>query len=89
MSSVKAPAQMLKRIPYGVLKTGSRHLERIIVWDSPHPREKAKESSKHIENLYVERPQFATLLLPLTSTDCYPDGNSPGKHHGKQRKIEP
>jgi hypothetical protein len=28
--------------PYGVLKTRSRHLERISVWDSPHPREKAK-----------------------------------------------
>jgi hypothetical protein len=23
------------------------------------------------------------LLLPLFSTDFYPDGNSPGKHHGK------
>jgi hypothetical protein len=42
MSSVKAPAQKLKRIPYGVLKTGSRHLERISVRDSPHPCEKAK-----------------------------------------------
>jgi hypothetical protein len=33
MSSVKAPAQKLQRIPYGVLKTESRHLERISVWD--------------------------------------------------------
>ena len=30
-----------------------------------------------------------TLLLPPTSTGFYPDGNSPGKHHGKQRKTEP
>jgi hypothetical protein len=40
MSSVKAAAK--KRIQYGVLKTGSRHLERISEWDSPHPRENGK-----------------------------------------------
>jgi hypothetical protein len=33
--------------------------------------------------LYVEPPQNTTLLLPPTSTGFYPDGNSPGKHHGK------
>jgi hypothetical protein len=44
------------------------------------PVKKGKDSSKHIETLYVDRPQFATLLLPLTSTGFYPDGNSPGKH---------
>src|SRR5580704_7502934 len=41
-------------------------------------RGKVKDS-KHIEILYVDRPQFATLLLPLTSTGFYPDGNSPKK----------
>jgi hypothetical protein len=50
---------------------------------------KGKESSKHIEIWYVDRPQFATLLLPLTSIGFYPDGNSPGKHRGKSRKTEP
>jgi hypothetical protein len=44
---------------------------------------KRRERSKHIENLCVDAPQNATLLLPLTSTGLYPDGNSPGKHHGK------
>jgi hypothetical protein len=42
MISVKAPTQRLKRVPYGVLKTKSRRLEPISVWDSPNPGEKAK-----------------------------------------------
>src|ERR1700730_841599 len=54
---------------------------------------KGKKSSKHIEILYVDRSQFATLLLPLTSTGFYPDGNSLGKsmeNSGKQNpKIKP
>jgi hypothetical protein len=48
---------------------------------------KGKESSKHIEILYVDRPQFATLLLPPSSTGFYPDGILPGKtleNSGKQ-----
>jgi hypothetical protein len=40
---------------------------------------KGKESSKHIEILYVDRPQFATLLLPPSSAGFYPDGILPGK----------
>src|ERR1700722_17801951 len=61
---------------------------RTIVWDSPHPRER-QESSQHIETLYVDRPQFATLLLPLTSTGFYPDGNSPGKSMENSGKQNP
>jgi hypothetical protein len=36
--------------------------------------------------VYVDRPQFATLLLPLTSTGFYPDGNSRNtlENSGKQ-----
>jgi hypothetical protein len=40
-----------------------------------------------METLYVETPQKTTLLLPLTSTGFYPDGNSPGytlENSGKQ-----
>jgi hypothetical protein len=59
------------------------YLKTALYWDFSHPRGKGKESSKHIEILYVDRPQFATLLLPLTSTGFYPDGNPPGKLHGK------
>src|SRR4029077_1404699 len=44
---------------------------------------KGRRCQKHIENLYLERPQKTTLLLPPTSTGFYPDGNSPGKHHVK------
>ena len=40
-STIKA-ARKPQQNTYGVLKTGSRHLERISVWDSPHSREKAK-----------------------------------------------
>ena len=48
---------------------------------------KGRERSKHIENLYVDPPQNATLLLPPTSTGFYADGNSPRKtleNSGKQ-----
>ena len=37
--------------------------------------------------MYVDRPQFATHLLPLTSTGFYPDGNFLGntlENSGKQ-----
>jgi hypothetical protein len=50
---------------------------------------KGRRRSKHIENLYVDRPQFATLLLPLTSTGFYPDGNSRGKHMENSGKQNP
>jgi len=53
------------------------------------PRGRGKKSSKHIEILYVDRPQFATLLLPLTSTGFYPDGNSPGKSMKNSGKQNP
>jgi hypothetical protein len=32
---------------------------------------KGKASPKHIYILYIDRPQFATLLLPLNSTGFY------------------
>jgi hypothetical protein len=44
---------------------------------------KGRQLSKHIETLYVDPPQNATLLLPRESAAFYPDGNSPGKHQGK------
>ena len=50
---------------------------------------KRQELSKHIETLYVDRPQFATLWLPLTSTGFYPDGNSPGKYMENSGKQNP
>jgi hypothetical protein len=53
------------------------------------PRGRGKKSSKHIKILYVDRPQFATLLLPLTSTGFYPDGNSPGKSMENSGKQNP
>jgi hypothetical protein len=52
-----------------------------------HIPAEGRRRSEHIETLYVDRPQFATLLLPPISTDFYPDGNSPGKtleNSGKQ-----
>ena len=48
---------------------------------------KGRERPIHIKNVYLEPPQKTTLLLPLTSTGFYPDGNSPGKtleNSGKQ-----
>jgi hypothetical protein len=42
-----------------------------------------------MENLYVEPPQFATLLLPLDSTVFHPDGSFPGQWGGKRWKLEP
>jgi hypothetical protein len=50
---------------------------------------KGKESSKHIEILYVDRPQFATLLLPPSSTGFYPDGILPGKNLENSGKQNP
>jgi hypothetical protein len=35
------------------------------------------------KNVYVELQQFATVSLPQESAVFYPDGNSPGKYHGK------
>jgi len=43
--SCKPATQKLKRVPYGVLKTGSRHLERISVWDLIHS-DSRKEAAK-------------------------------------------
>jgi len=48
-----------------------------------------RERSKRIENLYVEPPQKTTLLLPLTSTGFYPDGNSPGNTMENSGKWNP
>jgi hypothetical protein len=48
-----------------------------------------RQPSKHIENLYVDRPQFTTHLLPLTSTGFHPDGNSPGKYMENSGKQNP
>jgi hypothetical protein len=45
--------------------------------------QKGKEILKHSQTTYVDELQLTTLLIPLLSAGCYPDGNSPGKYHGK------
>ena len=40
-------------------------------------RGKDKKQRKRREKMYVDRLQKTTVLIPLLSTDCYPDGNSP------------
>ena len=46
-------------------------------------RGKGKERLKRVEKMYVDVQQFATISLPQESAVFYPDGNSPGKQHGK------
>jgi hypothetical protein len=37
---------------------------------------------QHSQTMYVDELQLTTLLIPLLSTGCYSDGNSPEKHPG-------
>jgi hypothetical protein len=50
---------------------------------------RSKERLKRTGKMCVDQLQLTTVLLPLLSAGCYPDGNSPTKHPGKQRKTEP
>jgi hypothetical protein len=64
----------------------------VLVWRNKDQnyrrRDWRQRSSKHIETLYVDRPQFTTLLLPLISTGVYPDGNSPWSQENRG-KLNP